>query len=358
VSSAITITGIGLITPLGSSAAQTWDSLFSGDSIRDHAKISLPDAPSVSRIVTLARHAATEAIREAGWDADCLESPCTALIVATSKGPVEEWLDGKLDLDGIAGVATGVAAGLGMGSGPRLTVSAACSSGLHAMIRAVMMLRSGEVDRALVVGAEASVHPLFVGSFRRLGVLAPEGYGCRPFDSERKGFLMSDAAAAICLERGDIPGIARIERFAMGADATHITGSDPSGGVLRRLLREVIDGRPIDLVHGHATGTVANDVMELNAIDSSLDESRNRPAVYSHKGALGHSLGASGMVALALNCLMHRHEMVPPNANLKHPLPARHVELHSIATRRSISRSVALAAGFGGPIGVVSMVSG
>jgi 3-oxoacyl-[acyl-carrier-protein] synthase II len=221
-----------------------------------------------------------------------------------------------------------------------------------------MMLQMGCVDRALVIGAEASVHPLFIGSFQRLGVLPPAGYGCRPFDQERKGFLMSDAAAAVCLERSDGPAIARIEHFAMGADATHITSSDPTGTALRRLLKQVIgNGRPVDLIHAHGTGTVANDAIELNAIESVLAAASNQPSLYSHKGAIGHSLGAAGMVSIVLNCLMHREGVVPPNANLTNPLPAHRVQLSAATMSRPISRSLALAAGFGGPIAVVSLTS-
>ena len=105
-------------------------------------------------------------------------------------------------------------------------------SGLHALIHATMLIQSGRVKRALVVAAEASVHPLFVGSFRRLGVLPPEGFGCRPFDQDRAGFLMSESAAAVCLEADEIHpsrrrGVAPVDRFALGGDATHLTGVDP-----------------------------------------------------------------------------------------------------------------------------------
>jgi 3-oxoacyl-[acyl-carrier-protein] synthase II len=358
VGSFVSITGVGLVTPVGPSAPATWAALLRGESITDHAKVSLPDAPPGPRVTALARHAAAEAVHEARWSREVLESPSTALIVATSKGPVEEWLKGNLDSDGLAGVASGIAAGLQMGYGPRLTVSAACSSGLHGLIRAAMMLRSEEVDRVLVIGAEASVHPLFIGSFQRLGVLPRGGYGCRPFDRMRRGFLMSDAAAAVCLERSDGPAIARLEHFAMGADATHITASDPSGAGLQRLLKQMIgSGGQVDLIHGHGTGTVANDAIELNTIEIALQASRSRPALYSHKGAIGHSLGAAGMVSVALSCLMHRDGIVPPNVNLRNPLPAQRVELSAMMTKRPIFRSLALAAGFGGPMAVVSLLS-
>ena len=91
--------------------------------------------------------------------------------------------------------ALAVRASLQLLDGPALTISAACASGLHALIRATMMIRGGEADRVLVVAAEASVSPIFLGSFRRMGVLPAEGVGCRPFDQARDGFLMSEAAA-------------------------------------------------------------------------------------------------------------------------------------------------------------------
>src|SRR5208283_3187056 len=110
------------------------------------------------------------------------------------------------------------------------TISSACSSGLHALLRAAMAIESGEIRRALVVGVEASVHPLFISSFKRLGVLAPEGHGCRPFDHHRRGFVVSEAAAAVCLESRQNPvgrPIVRIDRWAAGGDGTHLTAGDP-----------------------------------------------------------------------------------------------------------------------------------
>jgi 3-oxoacyl-[acyl-carrier-protein] synthase II len=359
VSLPLSITGIGLITPLGHSAAASWDALLRGDSIDEHAKVSLADASAELRVVALARHAAAQAIAQAKWPSEKLQSPATALIVATSKGPVESWLAGNVSPAGLAEVASGVAAGLGLGTGPRLTISAACSSGLQALIRAAMMLQSGDAQRVLVVAAEASVHPLFVGSFQRLGVLPPAGFGCRPFDRNRRGFLMSDASAAICLELGGDAPIARVENFAMGADATHLTAGDPSGAVLQRLMKQVIgNGAEVDVVHAHGTGTIANDAIELNAIESVFAGHKNRQSIYSHKGALGHSLGAAGLVSIVINCLMHRDDVVPPNARLTEPLPTRWVRLEASAVNRKVGRSIALAAGFGGPVAVVSLVSG
>ncbi len=360
------ITGLGLVTPLGHSVVATWDALLRGQFINDHTKIQLPDAPAVPRVTQLARRAAAEAIREAGWTADQLRA--SALVVGTSKGPVESWLDGAPVHAGLSEVAADLAESFDL-CGPRMTLSAACASGLHALIRGVMMLQHGQCERVLVVAAEASVHPLFLGSFKRLGVLPPESFGCRPFDKQRAGFLMSDAAAAVCIESNEchgrpalasertgrmpVPRVA-VERFAFGNDATHLTAADPNGIVLRRLLTQVVGDNSVDLVHAHGTGTVLNDAMELAAIEATV---RYPATLYSHKGAIGHTLGAAGLISIVLNCMAMRHATVPPNIRASDPLPTDHVKLSNQIVHRPIRRSLALAAGFGGPTAVVSLCS-
>ena len=106
----------------------------------------------------------------------------------------------RSDTFGLAQMSAEIAMELQAGRGPRLIFSAACASGLHALIRGAMLIHSGEAKRVLVAAAEASIHPLFLGSFKRLGLLPRPGVGCRPFDLHRDGFLMSEAAAAVCLE--------------------------------------------------------------------------------------------------------------------------------------------------------------
>ena len=353
------ITGIGLVTALGHTAAQTWDALLAGRAIDDHAKVGIEFPPGLPRVSQLALRAAREAL--AGKDRPLAE---TALVVGTSKGPVEWWLGPPSTLsdvkppiwEGLSQVATDLARQL-LVEGPRITVSAACASGLLALIRGAMLIESRQTRRALVVAAEASVHPLFVGSFRRLGVLPAQGVGCRPFDAARDGFLMSEAAAAVLLER-DVrgPGVL-IERYGLGADATHLTGIDPDGESLRYLLRTATAGKGVDVVHAHGTGTAVNDPVELDAIDSCIRIPDPPPSVYSHKGALGHSLGAAGLVSVVINCMMHRHGMVPPNVHTTQPIASSRVRIRRDAHRRTVRRSVALAAGFGGPLAVVVLKS-
>lgn len=410
------IIGVGLATPLGNDCRTTWDALCAGRAIADHARVAGIAGGEEPRVNALALRVAREAIAGSGWTAAQAQS--AALIVGTSKGAADDWLGEKWGnlpaggpsiVTGLADIARAVAAALQLG-GPRLTYSGACASGLLALIRAAMMIRAGETRRAIVVAAESSLHPLFIGSFQRLGVLAPPAHGCRPFDRDRAGFLISEAAAAICLEALDSQHespapFAIVEKFAMAADAFHLTSGDPKGGELRRALARVIDRRPVELIHAHGTGTLANDPVELAAIEQTLAEqndseprlSRSRlgaadvggaakpqaagecdpfplepcneriapgaskasaataPDLYSHKGALGHSLGAAGLVAVAINCMMHRHGIVPPNVRTTNPMSTTAVFIDPQMHRRLIRRSLAISAGFGGAIAAVAL---
>jgi len=270
----------------------------------------------------------------------------------------------RLEPTGLADLADQISRNLGF-VGPRLTLSAACASGLHALIRGALLIRSGEMKRVLVVAAESSLHALFVANFQRLGVLPPPGFGCRPFDRDRRGFVMSEAAAAVVLESPDSgprgPAARRpiaVERFAFAGDATHLTSNDPQSRTLRHILASVIDRRPIDLAHAHGTGTQVNDAAEISALEATLPPlppGRPRPTLYSHKGALGHSLGASGLVSVVLNCVSHRTGIIPGNVQTPQPMESLRLEIRQQPTERKVERSLAIAAGFGGAMAAVSL---
>jgi 3-oxoacyl-[acyl-carrier-protein] synthase II len=337
----------------------------------------------------MARAVAEEAIADAAW----FDATNVPVIVGTSKGSIESWTTPLQHISDSPYVVGGpspsglsdIAADLAPGDALRLTYSGACASGLIALIRAAMLIEAGEADRVLVVASEASVHPLFVNSFKRLGVLAPPEIGCRPFDHQRSGFLMSEAAAAVCLQARptEFHAIAHsgtpvpepdatirkvvhpcrdvaIDRYAFAGDANHLTAADPSGRVLRHLINKVANARPVDLFHAHGTGTLTNDPIELAAIESTVPQTddnaaKSPPCLYSHKGALGHSLGAAGLVSVVLSVLAHRHGRVPPNVRTTSPLATTSVELTNASISRPIHRSVTTASGFGGATAAVSL---
>lgn len=355
----VVISGIGLVTPLGETAQQTWDALLAGQFIRDHGRInhSLPSART--RVARLGLAVALEA--SVGWTNEQRRS--ATLVVGTSKGPIDDWLIAPSTLSdleagfGIASLAGELAATLDI-RGPKLTTCSACASGLYALARGVMLLQNHEADRVLVVASESSLHPIFLRSFERLGVLAPIEIGCRPFDVHRAGFLCSEAAAAICLERATIgDSRPRVAQFAMTADAAHLTRTSELNEPLKRAVALVIAGESVDLIHAHGTGTVQNDPTELAAIGDSICSQQDSPGVYSHKGAIGHSLGAAGLVSIVINVMAHRAGIVPPNVRTNTAIAHDGLRIDSSKTQRRVRKSIAVAAGFGGHIAAVSLVT-
>jgi 3-oxoacyl-[acyl-carrier-protein] synthase II len=361
----VAIASWSAVTPVAE-GERFWPALLSGAHVTNHACCFPDERLPKPRAISLACRAA-EPVAGTRLDRDA------AVIVGTSKGTVEHWIadasgmeagtdaPAGLPTSGLADIAGAVAARFAL-RGPCLTVSAACASGLHALARGAMLIRSGEARRVLVVAAEASVHPLFLGSFQRLGVLAKRGDGCRPFDKTRSGFVMSEAAAAVVLEAVTDESAAQgggifLENFALGGDATHLTGGDPQLRTLRHLLRSVIEGRPVDLVHAHGTGTPLNDEAELAAIEACVIEQELMPSLYSHKGALGHSLGAAGLLSVVVNCHAHINGIIPPNVQTCDPLSATRVSISRGTIQRPVHRSLAIAAGFGGATAVVSLRS-
>ncbi|MFT3787285.1 MAG: beta-ketoacyl synthase N-terminal-like domain-containing protein [Tepidisphaeraceae bacterium] len=338
------ITRIGLASPLALGADATWRAILAGGVTRDLGRVPVGPDTSRSRVEQLAFLALDEAHPEP------IEQG-TALVVGTSKGNVEAWMEGtSAHPIGLHDLANAIARERRI-DGPRFTLSAACASGLHAIGRAVMMLERGEARRAIVIGAESSLGVMFTSTFRRLGALARPGEAARPFDETRDGFVMSEAAACAVIEmRSPYSGGIAIGRRGLAGDAYHLTGMDPEAKSLRRLLSDVAGDRPFDLAHAHATGT-ASDAIELAAIEQTIT---GTPTVYSHKAALGHSLGAAGVASVVLSVLMHRHGIVPGNVETGRPIRST-LAISQRPVQRTISRSVCIASGFGGSIGVVEL---
>jgi len=372
------IAGVGLVSPLGDCLDTTWQALLAGRYITDHSPAQFADEPGAPRIVHLAVAAAKEAMRSAGGAASGTAARNAAVIIGTSKGPAQRWISprstqisianitagrcGRVDVAGLGEIAAAVAHELDL-SGPRLTYSSACASGLHALIRGAMMIIDGDVDAALIVGAESSLQEIFLASFQRLGLLADPKIGCRPMDEFRDGLLVSEAAAAVWMVRSDSVDIASVRRpiivesMFMGSDGHHLTGVDPAGMALRRLIDPTLGESGVDLVHAHATGTRANDAVELDAIDEALVCRGCKAIAYSHKGALGHSLGASGMVSTVLAVKSYQTGIVPGNIRTDHPLPSRNLRILQQPIHATIARTLILAAGFGGPVATVCLKS-
>jgi 3-oxoacyl-[acyl-carrier-protein] synthase II len=245
--------------------------------------------------------------------------------------------------------------------GPNITVCNACAAGTTAIGRAFMAIRSGEADTALAGGVEY-LYDDYGGIFRAFDTaktLVKAGddplKANRPFDKARTGFLFAEGGAALlviesldnAIARGVQP-IAEISSFAETFDAYSMMSPDPSGHHTECMLRTAISNsdistRDIDYINTHGTGTVVNDQIEANTIERIFGD---KPLVNSTKSLIGHTIGASGAIEVAVTALSVQSQTTHICKNLEDPIvPLRFVrEAKTYPIQKAITQSFA----FGG----------
>ncbi len=402
----VVVTGIGLVTPLGAGREISWSAIRDGRSAvdwfeADDCSGSRPrrfrwagaSAPadllaSAEPVVSMAVIAAREAMAHAGLTDVSQHGGC---VIGTSKLGLRSFaravgqvfnLPGqpstsKQNRDGQVenlphgfwpNAATRAVASDWNLRGPALCPVAACATGLVSLIRGADLIRSGECDVVLAGSSDASLVPIVLGSFQRLGVLAREfehpATACRPFDAERSGFVIGEGAAVLVLEDRE-HAVARganiLAEFVAGglaSDPSGLTQIDPNGTSLAWLIRDVlrranISLDEIDAINLHGTATRANDIAETRAVRSAFGSVADCLACSSQKGAIGHLLGAAGSVESAFAVLALRDQVVPPTINLRTPDPQCDLDYVPNESRPMRLRTVLkLSLGFGGHVAV------
>jgi 3-oxoacyl-[acyl-carrier-protein] synthase II len=219
----------------------------------------------------------------------------------------------------------GIARELGIG-GVRSTFMTACSSSAHALGVAMRRIRSGTEEIALAGGAEALCR-LTLSGFGSLGVLDPDG--ARPFDAARAGITLGEGAAFLVLEaperaeRRGVRPLAFLAGYGGAAEAHHMVHPLEDGSGAVRTMRAALDdarvaASEIDYVNAHGTGTIQNDAMEARALADLLPDGVR---VASSKGMLGHALGAAGALEAALTVLGMAERCCPPCPGVGDPAP-------------------------------------
>lgn len=244
-----------------------------------------------------------------------------------------------------------VAGRLGL-TGPRLTVSTACSSGAVAVGVAADMVASGRVCAAIAFGADALCR-MTVHGFGSLGAVSPEP--CRPFDAGRTGLSLGEGAGALLLEpaeharaRGARP-LGRIAGWGTASDAHHLTAPDPAGrGARAAIAAAGTDG--VQWVNAHGTATELNDPMEVSVLADVLPG----VPVSSIKGAVGHTLGAAGAIELVATVLAVHRGVIPPNVGCREPGFA--LDLPTQARRTPLTGALSVSFAFGGHNAAVRIV--
>lgn len=397
----IAITGMGALTPLGTTMEATWEGLVRGRSgigaisrfdasgfpCRIAGEIDGP-LPIVGvprkilrRLDPFTRYALAachEAKAQAGLTGGPWDRNRCGVVVGTSRGGIttlesswkayhERGLRGispHVTISSLINQATGMIAQVHGLKGPTLAVSTACASGAHAIGEAARIIRSGDADVVITGGAEAPITEIIIGGFSRIRALslrnqAPK-QACRPFDRDRDGFVVSEGAGLLVLEawetaktRGaDILG--ELLGVGMSSDAYHSTAPDPDGlGMARSMLLAMRDAGvgpdEIDLINAHGTGTVLNDRTESKAIVRALGRRGRTLPVCAIKSMTGHMLGASGAVEAMVSVLSARRNVVPPIRNLENPDPQCHLNpVRGEALQGNVTTVLSSSFAFGG----------
>ena len=234
--------------------------------------------------------------------------------------------------------ASGLVALAHRAKGPNLTVSTACSSSAHAIGVALGLLRAGQADAVIAVGAEASITPLALAGFASLRALstsfndAPER-ASRPFDRARDGFVMGEGAGALIVEtlaharRRKARIYAEVAGYAATSEAYHMVIPQEDGLESARTMQLALQDAAIaparvDYINAHATATPVGDPVEILAIRRVLKHRAERVLVSATKSLMGHTLGAAGALGAIASVLSLASGQVHPTVNYDDPDPA------------------------------------
>lgn len=226
-------------------------------------------------------------------------------------------------------VASYIAIQFGL-NGPNLVISTACASGTHAVGEAFRKVQHGEVDVCVSGGVEAPLTPITFGGYRALKVLskrndAPE-QASRPFDKDRDGFVLAEAAAVLILEereralKRNATIYAEVAGYAANSGGYHMVMPMPSGDDAARVMQRALAdaGCPlpdVSYINAHGTSTAANDKAETLAVKKVFGDLAYKIPVSSTKSMIGHSIGAAGAVEAVVSALAVANDVIPPTIN-------------------------------------------
>jgi 3-oxoacyl-[acyl-carrier-protein] synthase-1 len=231
--------------------------------------------------------------------------------------------------------------------GPCLTVATACSSSAKIFAQAERLLRLGVADAAILAGVDTVCGSVLFG-FNALELIAPEA--CRPFDIERRGISIGEAAGFALLERDGNHLAPQLIGYGESSDAHHMSTPHPEGlgariAINAALARAGVPASAVDYINLHGTATVKNDAVEA-ALVNDLFSASTRAS--STKGYTGHTLGAAGIVEAVLTLLAMEHDLVPGTLNTQTPDPLCGPQLALATETRGIGVALSNSFGFGG----------
>lgn len=366
----VVVTGIGAVSPLGNSAAETWQKLLDGVSgaapithfdatqfktqfacelkgFKAENYIDRKEARKMDPYCHYAMAAASMAMDDSAIDLEAIDKNRVGVVFGVGIGGMQTFEDEIVnyalhkDTVGpkfspffvpkmIADICTGqISIKYGF-HGPNYITSSACASSTNALADAFNLIRLGKANVIVSGGAEAAIIPCGVGGFNAMHALStrnddPE-HASRPFSASRDGFIMGEGAACLILEELEHAKARGAKIYAemagagMSADAHHITASHPEGLGAKLVMENALEDaelkpEDIDYINVHGTSTPVGDISEVKAIQAVFGEHAYELNISSTKSMTGHLLGAAGALEAMVSVLSVQNDVVPPTIN-------------------------------------------
>ena len=366
----VVVTGIGAVSPLGNSAAETWQKLLDGVSgaapithfdatqfktqfacelkgFKAENYIDRKEARKMDPYCHYAMAAASMAMDDSAIDLEAIDKNRVGVVFGVGIGGMQTFEDEIVnyalhkDTLGpkfspffvpkmIADICAGqISIKYGF-HGPNYITSSACASSTNALADAFNLIRLGKANVIVSGGAEAAIIPCGVGGFNAMHALStrnddPE-HASRPFSASRDGFIMGEGAACLILEELEHAKARGAKIYAemagagMSADAHHITASHPEGLGAKLVMENALEDaelkpEDIDYINVHGTSTPVGDISEVKAIQAVFGEHAYELNISSTKSMTGHLLGAAGALEAMVSVLSVQNDVVPPTIN-------------------------------------------
>jgi 3-oxoacyl-[acyl-carrier-protein] synthase II len=367
----ISITGMGVVSPLGSTTEDLWNNISLGKSgIRkinsfdglpvtfggeatgfDPSKyLGNKDSGRLDRFAQMGVTAGLDAIKQAGIARETYPEFRIGVIIGTGSGGVATYDEQSSVFRDrgpkrvspltvpmyIVNMATGYLAIIIGAKGPGMAVASACATGAHALGIAARLIQAGDADCMVAGGVEACLSRFCISGFAAMRALStrndnPTG-ASRPFDKERDGFVISEGGAVFVLEKESAarkrgaPILATLAGFGMTQDAYHMVAPDPEApAVIYAMQRAVaeagVNPEQIGYINAHGTSTPLNDKTETVAIKKVFGNHAYKLKVSSTKSMTGHLIGGAAALETAICVLALKNGLLPPTINLNNPDP-------------------------------------
>ncbi|MBT3554599.1 MAG: beta-ketoacyl-ACP synthase II [Chloroflexi bacterium] len=397
----VVVTGIGLVTPVGSDRKTTWDSLLEGKSGIDYISLfdaegfesriaaevndfdaapilGRKDARRLDRFAQFACIAALEALEDAGMDMATEDPDRVGVLIGSGVGGIITISEQhKILLDKgpkrvspflvpmmLGDMASGQVSMMIGAKGPNFSTVSACATGTDSIGEALEMIRRGRADVVIAGGTEAAVCEIGVAGFNSCMALSTRNddpqAASRPFDTGRDGFVLGEGAGLVVLEslehaeKRGANVLAELAGYGASSDAHHVTQPHPEGeGAARAMKWAIQDAKlvpeNVDYINAHGTSTPLNDKFETIAIKRMYGDHAYKLKISSTKSMTGHLLGAAGGIEAAFSVLAIKEGIIPPTINLDDVDPDCDLDyVPNKAVKQKVDVAMSNSLGFGG----------